>query len=63
MFDENGDSAAQYDLVNWQIRDDGSVDVVNIGHYDSSSPEGKKFKLKRNVKIIWGGNHNQVKYR
>uniref|UniRef100_A0A4W6D6A6 G-protein coupled receptors family 3 profile domain-containing protein n=1 Tax=Lates calcarifer TaxID=8187 RepID=A0A4W6D6A6_LATCA len=29
-FDENGDSVAQYDLVNWQIREDGSVEIVNV---------------------------------
>ncbi|KAF7645957.1 hypothetical protein LDENG_00195630 [Lucifuga dentata] len=39
FFDENGDSGAKYDLVNWQMRDDGSVDIVNIGQYDSSLPE------------------------
>uniref|UniRef100_A0A3B5BFC0 Extracellular calcium-sensing receptor-like n=1 Tax=Stegastes partitus TaxID=144197 RepID=A0A3B5BFC0_9TELE len=29
-FDENGDSIAQYDLVNWQMTDNGSVEIVNI---------------------------------
>ncbi|KAM4627564.1 extracellular calcium-sensing receptor-like [Polymixia lowei] len=60
MFDENGDTVAQYDLVNWQMGDDASVEIVNIGRYDSSFPEGKKFKLKENTKIVWGGNHFEV---
>ncbi|KAI9538752.1 hypothetical protein NQZ68_012405 [Dissostichus eleginoides] len=30
FFDENGDSVAQYELVNWQMKEDGSVDIVNI---------------------------------
>ncbi|XP_071396603.1 extracellular calcium-sensing receptor-like, partial [Centroberyx affinis] len=60
LFDENGDTAAQYDLVNWQMKDDGSVEIVNIGAYDSSSPERKRFKLKDNTKIQWGGNHREV---
>ena len=59
-FDENGDSVAQYDLVNWQMKEDGSVEIVNIGQYDTSFPEGKKFKLKDDTKIVWGGNSNEV---
>ncbi|KAM9359510.1 extracellular calcium-sensing receptor-like [Symphorus nematophorus] len=60
FFDENGDSVAQYDLVNWQMKEDGSVEIVNIGQYDTSFPEGEKFKLKENTKIVWGGNSNEV---
>ncbi|XP_033487853.2 extracellular calcium-sensing receptor-like [Epinephelus lanceolatus] len=60
FFDENGDSVAQYDLVNWQMKEDGSVEIANIGQYDTSFPEGKKFKLKENTKIVWGGNSNEV---
>ncbi|KAK1900078.1 Extracellular calcium-sensing receptor [Dissostichus eleginoides] len=61
FFDENGDSVAQYELVNWQMKEDGSVDIVNIGQYDTSFPEGEKFKLKKNTTIVWGGNKNKVK--
>ncbi|XP_034460699.1 extracellular calcium-sensing receptor-like [Hippoglossus hippoglossus] len=60
FFDENGDSVAQYDLVNWQIKDDGSVEIVNIGQFDTSLPEGQKFKLKDNTRIVWGGNSIEV---
>ncbi|XP_023287285.1 extracellular calcium-sensing receptor-like [Seriola lalandi dorsalis] len=60
FFDENGDSVAQYDLVNWQMKEDGSVEIVNIGQYDTSVPEGEKFKLKENTEIVWGGNSIQV---
>ncbi|XP_053176201.1 extracellular calcium-sensing receptor-like [Scomber japonicus] len=59
-FDENGDSVAQYDLVNWQMKEDGSFEIVNIGQYDTSFPEGKKFKLKDDTKIVWGGNSNEM---
>ena len=61
FFDENGDSVAQYDIVNWQIKEDGSAEIVDIGQYDTSFPEGKHFKLKDNTKIIWRGNNDQVK--
>ncbi|XP_027136159.1 extracellular calcium-sensing receptor-like [Larimichthys crocea] len=60
FFDENGDSVAQYDLVNWQMKEDGSVEIVNIGQYDTSFPEGKKFQLKDDTNIVWGGNSNKV---
>ncbi|XP_071353340.1 extracellular calcium-sensing receptor-like [Trachinotus anak] len=60
FFDENGDSVAQYDIVNWQMKEDGSAEIVNIGQYDTSVPEEQKFKLKENTKIVWGGNSNQV---
>lgn len=59
-FDENGDSVAQYDLVNWQMKEDGSVEIVNIGQYDTSFPEKNKLKLKENTEIVWGGNSNEV---
>ena len=60
FFEENGEPVAQYDLVNWQIKEDGSAEIVNIGHYDTSFPAGKTFKLKENFKIIWGANTNKV---
>lgn len=59
-FDANGDSVAQYDLVNWQIGEDGSANIVNIGRYDGSKPDGQKFLIKDNFKIVWGGNHAEV---
>ncbi|XP_075956728.1 extracellular calcium-sensing receptor-like [Anarhichas minor] len=60
FLDENGDSVAQYDLVNWQMKEDGSVEIVNVGQYDASYPEGEEFKLKDNAKIVWGGNSHEV---
>lgn len=60
FFDENGDSIAKYDLVNWQMKEDGSADIFIIGQFDNSSPEGKKLKLKEYAKIVWGGYNNVV---
>lgn len=59
FFDENGESVAQYDLVNWQMKDDGSVEIIHIGQYDTSEVEN--LKLKENTKIVWGANSNEVK--
>ncbi|CAL8347131.1 unnamed protein product [Arctogadus glacialis] len=52
-FDENGESVAQYDLLNWQYKDDDSVNVITIGHYDSSLPEGQRFRFTQNTTIVW----------
>ncbi|XP_049580876.1 extracellular calcium-sensing receptor-like [Syngnathus scovelli] len=60
FFDNNGDSMVQYDLVNWHISDNDTVEIVNIGRYDTSFPEGRKFKLKEDAKIVWGGNSPEV---
>uniref|UniRef100_A0A8C5FM75 G-protein coupled receptors family 3 profile domain-containing protein n=1 Tax=Gadus morhua TaxID=8049 RepID=A0A8C5FM75_GADMO len=37
-FNENGDPAAKYDIINWQPKKDGSVEFVTIGLYDASDP-------------------------
>ncbi|XP_039537769.1 extracellular calcium-sensing receptor-like isoform X1 [Pimephales promelas] len=50
-FDANGDPVAIYDLVNWQLQGDGSVDFVTVGQYDASQPKGQEFSLHR--AIFW----------
>ena len=60
FFDENGDSVALYDLVNWQFNKDGSVNISNIGQYDASLPSGKRFQMTENITVIWGGDHSEV---
>lgn len=59
-FDENGETVAQYDLVNWQMQEDGSVEIAKIGRYDTSFPEENKLRLDESAKIIWGGNNKEV---
>uniref|UniRef100_A0A3Q2XBQ3 Extracellular calcium-sensing receptor-like n=1 Tax=Hippocampus comes TaxID=109280 RepID=A0A3Q2XBQ3_HIPCM len=46
---DDGDSVGEYDLINWHMRDDGSVKLVNIGRYDASFSEYRKLKLKGDV--------------
>lgn len=60
FFDENEDSVAQYDIVNWQMGENGSVNIVTIGRYDTSF-KGEELKLAEDAKIVWGGKHNEVK--
>ncbi|KAL3991809.1 hypothetical protein ACER0C_011434 [Sarotherodon galilaeus] len=60
LFDEYGQSVALYDLVNWQMKEDGSAEVSIIGQYDASFPKEERFRLKEDVNIVWGGNSSEV---
>ncbi|XP_073688984.1 extracellular calcium-sensing receptor-like [Garra rufa] len=57
-FDTNGDPVATYELVNWQLQGDGSVDFVTVGQYDASQPKGQEFSLSRAV--IWYDGREKV---
>lgn len=59
-FDENGEVVAQYDLVNWQMKEDGSVKIEKIGSFDTSFPGENKLRLEKGTDISWGGNSKQV---
>ena len=37
-FNENGDPAAKYEIINWQPTENGIVDFVTVGLYDVSLP-------------------------
>uniref|UniRef100_A0A3B4CEI2 G-protein coupled receptors family 3 profile domain-containing protein n=1 Tax=Pygocentrus nattereri TaxID=42514 RepID=A0A3B4CEI2_PYGNA len=46
-FDASGDPMATYELINWQVKTDGTLDFVTVGHYDSSKPRGQEFSISR----------------
>uniref|UniRef100_A0A3Q3SDE4 G-protein coupled receptors family 3 profile domain-containing protein n=1 Tax=Mastacembelus armatus TaxID=205130 RepID=A0A3Q3SDE4_9TELE len=52
IFDQNGDPIAYYDLVNWQRKPDGSLNLVKVGFYDASSPAGQSLIINDSV-IQW----------
>ncbi|CAL8374041.1 unnamed protein product [Gadus morhua 'NCC'] len=58
-FNENGDPAAKYDIINWQPKKDGSVEFVTIGLYDASLPEDKQLNLD-NKTFNWANNSKKV---
>ncbi|CAL8347161.1 unnamed protein product [Arctogadus glacialis] len=58
-FNENGDPAAKYDIINWQPKNDGSVEFVTIGLYDASLPEDKQLHID-NLTLTWANNSKQV---
>ncbi|XP_058890394.1 extracellular calcium-sensing receptor-like [Acipenser ruthenus] len=58
-FDNNGDTSAFYDLINWQRDTDGTIRFVTVGLYDESKGVGKEFVI--NEKILnWSGDQTKV---
>uniref|UniRef100_A0A3P8RR25 G-protein coupled receptors family 3 profile domain-containing protein n=1 Tax=Amphiprion percula TaxID=161767 RepID=A0A3P8RR25_AMPPE len=58
-FNENGDPAAKYEIINWQPREKGIVDFVSVGLYDASLSADKQLNL-QNTSLIWAQNSQQV---
>ncbi|XP_036934210.1 extracellular calcium-sensing receptor-like [Acanthopagrus latus] len=59
-FDANGDPVARYELVNWQKSESGSIEIVTVGLYDASLPEGQEFRINRNLTWVDGDKHVPV---
>ncbi|XP_036070851.1 extracellular calcium-sensing receptor-like [Oryzias melastigma] len=57
-FDERGDPAATYQLVNWQKNSAGDPVFVTVGSYDASLPDGKQFTIKE-MNLTWFGESKQ----
>ncbi|KAG2463181.1 CASR protein, partial [Polypterus senegalus] len=51
-FDENGDPVARYELINWQLTNEGFTEFMTVGFYDASLPSDKRF-IMNNSKIVW----------
>nr|XP_046245714.1 extracellular calcium-sensing receptor-like [Scatophagus argus] len=58
-FNENGDPAAKYEIINWQPTKSGVVDFVTVGLHDTSLPAGQQLIL-QNKSLIWAQNSQQV---
>lgn len=58
-FDENGDPAATYDLVNWQRNQAGEIIFVAVGHYDASQPNGRQL-IMNSKNITWAAESLKV---
>lgn len=60
-FDENGDPAAMYDLVNWQMNPNGKIEFINIGKFDGMTGDVKQKLYIHEDIILWNGNRTRVK--
>ncbi|XP_053479650.1 extracellular calcium-sensing receptor-like [Ictalurus furcatus] len=58
-FDENGDPAARYELLNWQQGKDGKIVFVKVGFYDASLQTDRQLSF-NNISIAWTHNKPQV---
>ncbi|XP_034083758.1 extracellular calcium-sensing receptor-like isoform X2 [Gymnodraco acuticeps] len=58
-FNENGDPAAKYEIINWKQRENDIVEFVTVGLYDASLPANKQLHL-QNESITWTQNSQQV---
>ncbi|XP_066540697.1 extracellular calcium-sensing receptor-like [Hoplias malabaricus] len=53
-FDANGDPAANYELINWQVKKNGGLDFMTVGHYDSSRLRGQEFSITKAISWLGG---------
>ncbi|XP_026783269.3 extracellular calcium-sensing receptor-like [Pangasianodon hypophthalmus] len=59
FFDENGDPAARYDVLNWQQGKDGKTVIVKVGFYDASLQTHLQLSF-NNISLSWAHNKLQV---
>lgn len=60
-FDEYGDPAGSYDIVNWQKGPGGgSMRFATVGRFDSSLPEKQQLVLYQDA-MVWPGGSKEVK--
>uniref|UniRef100_A0A8C6WJ04 G-protein coupled receptors family 3 profile domain-containing protein n=1 Tax=Neogobius melanostomus TaxID=47308 RepID=A0A8C6WJ04_9GOBI len=57
-FNENGDPAAKYEIINWQPTAQGTVEFVTVGLYDASLPVDRQLTL-QNASLFWAQNSKQ----
>ncbi|XP_055369844.1 extracellular calcium-sensing receptor-like [Betta splendens] len=58
-FDKDGDPPAKYEIINWQPAENGVVDFVTVGLYDTSLPADKQLNL-QNTTLSWTQNSTKV---
>ncbi|XP_077774232.1 vomeronasal type-2 receptor 26-like [Podarcis muralis] len=59
FFDENGDWATGYDIVNTVTFPNFSIHRVRVGRLDPKAPEGKKFTINGSA-VVWNHKFNQI---
>ncbi|XP_078496081.1 extracellular calcium-sensing receptor-like [Lissotriton helveticus] len=58
FFDQNGDVPPAFEFLNLQISLNDTVQLVKVGMYDSSVPEGKQVRMK-NGAMMWNTGKSQ----
>ncbi|XP_069755238.1 extracellular calcium-sensing receptor-like [Narcine bancroftii] len=58
-FNENEDSMATYDIVNWQLNGEGEAVVLIVGRYDESASPERQVTI-NDGSIVWSGGGSEV---
>ncbi|XP_069618615.1 extracellular calcium-sensing receptor-like [Ranitomeya imitator] len=58
-FDENGDPPPVYDIVNWQLSSEGSIQQVKVGSYDTAASTNQFFTINTSL-LLWATEDHQV---
>nr|XP_020443909.1 extracellular calcium-sensing receptor-like [Monopterus albus] len=53
-FDENGDTPASYDIINWHVTVQGTAEFVTVGHFVPSQGSDGQFHIDMD-RVVWGG--------
>lgn len=59
FFNENGDPPAAYDIINWQLSQDGRLQHVIVGSYDTGNIAGSVFAINASL-VQWGAENKKV---
>ncbi|XP_078266029.1 extracellular calcium-sensing receptor-like [Rhinoraja longicauda] len=57
--DEQGNPAAAYEFVNWQVNANGNMEVMTVGYYNGSAPPGKALVLNPH-QIVWSDGTRRI---
>ncbi|XP_059576306.1 extracellular calcium-sensing receptor [Alligator mississippiensis] len=61
-FDEFGDLAGNYSIINWHLSpEDGSVMFEEVGHYNVNAKKGERLFINED-KILWSGSSREVPF-
>nr|XP_014353596.1 PREDICTED: vomeronasal type-2 receptor 26-like [Latimeria chalumnae] len=61
FFDKNGNPPPVYDIVNWQISPNDTLEYVKVGIFNFSAPKGQDLIINESA-IMWNGEHAQIPY-
>ncbi|KAJ8367803.1 hypothetical protein SKAU_G00078310 [Synaphobranchus kaupii] len=59
-YNENGEPPAAYDLINWHVGAQGTVEFVKVGQFDTVDGSHSEFDMDVK-KVLWGGGESEVK--
>ncbi|XP_073485000.1 extracellular calcium-sensing receptor-like [Aquarana catesbeiana] len=58
-FDQNGDPMPMYDVLNWQMGNDGLLQYKKVGSYSGSTPDRQQLLMDELETTLWNGDKSQ----